>query len=67
MTKDVFAKGVSKVIPIIGGVISGGVTLATYAPMCLKLKDYLVGLEVADPNTYVVEVVSIESIEKFEE
>ena len=67
MTKDVFAKGVSKVIPIIGGVISGGVTLATYAPMCLKLKDYLAGLEVADPSTYVAEVISVESVEEFEE
>lgn len=67
MTKDIFAKGVSKVIPIIGGAISGGVTLATYAPMCLKLKDYLAGLEVADPDTYVAKVISIEDIDGFEE
>ena len=39
MTKDVFAKGVSKAIPIIGAIISGGITLATYTPMCMKLKD----------------------------
>lgn len=67
MTKDIFAKGVSKVIPIIGGVISGGVTLATYAPMCLKLKDYLAGLEVANPDTYVAEVLKVEDIDGFEE
>lgn len=67
MTKDIFAKSISKVIPVIGGVISGGVTLATYAPMCLKLKDYLAGLEVASPDTYVVEVLDIEDIDGFEE
>lgn len=33
MTKEVFAKGVSKAVPIIGGVVSGGITLATMLPM----------------------------------
>lgn len=37
MTKEVFAKGVSKTIPIIGGVISGGVTLVTMKPMGTRL------------------------------
>ncbi|WP_302961701.1 hypothetical protein [uncultured Adlercreutzia sp.] len=66
MTKDIFAKGVSKVIPFIGGVISGGITLATYAPMCLKLKDYLAGLEVANPDTYVVKTIAVEDVEEYE-
>ncbi len=66
MTKDIFAKGVSKVIPVIGGVISGGVTLAIYAPMCLKLKGYLAGLKVANPDSYVAEFVAIEDIDGFE-
>ncbi len=66
MTKDIFAKGVSKVIPFIGGVISGGITLATYAPMCLKLKDYLAGLEVANPDTYVVKAIAAEDVEEYE-
>lgn len=33
MTKEVFAKGVSKAVPVIGGVISGGLTFATMKPM----------------------------------
>lgn len=33
MSKDVFAKGVSKVVPVLGGVLSGGITLATFWPM----------------------------------
>lgn len=67
MTKDIFAKGVSKVIPVIGGIVSGGVTLATYAPMCLKLKDYLATLEVANPDTYIVEAIAVEDADEFEE
>ena len=52
MTKDIFAKSVSKVIPIIGGVASGGLTYATYRPMANKLKNYLSSLEVANPKYY---------------
>lgn len=39
MTKSTFAKGVSKAIPIVGGIVSGGITLATIAPMGLRLAD----------------------------
>jgi hypothetical protein len=38
--KSVF-KSVWKAIPIIGGVVSGGITLFTFMPMCNKLKDRL--------------------------
>ena len=37
MTKEVFAKGVAKAIPIIGAVASGGITLATFKPMSNRL------------------------------
>ena len=37
MTKEIFAKGVSKVVPIIGGVVSGTITYATMRPMGMKL------------------------------
>ena len=39
MTKNVFAKGVSKAIPIIGGGISGGITFATMRPMGTRLAE----------------------------
>lgn len=39
MTKSTFAKGVSKAIPVVGGIVSGGITLATLAPMGLRLAD----------------------------
>lgn len=38
--KTVFAS-IWKVIPIIGGIVSGGITLATFLPMCNKLKERL--------------------------
>lgn len=52
MTKEVFAKGVSKFIPIIGGVASGTVTYATYKPMAKKLRDHLSALRLADAEFY---------------
>lgn len=52
MTRDVFAKSVSKVIPVIGGVASGGLTYATYKPMAVKLRNHLSTLKFADVNHY---------------
>lgn len=42
ITNDTFAKGVSKVIPFIGGVISGGITYLSMKPMASRLKDEIV-------------------------
>lgn len=41
MTKDTFAKGASKAIPIIGGIVSGGLTYMSMKPMGNRLKDAL--------------------------
>ncbi len=41
MTKEIFAKGVSKAIPIVSGFIAGGLTLAMFQPSCKKLKKQL--------------------------
>lgn len=61
MTTQIFSNGISKAIPVIGGIVSGGITLATYTPMCFKLKDYLAQLETANPATYSeIEVEYIE-------
>ncbi len=37
MTKEVFAKGVSKAVPIVGGIVSGGITYASMKPMANRL------------------------------
>lgn len=52
MTKDVFAKGVSKVVPVVGGVISGGITYATFKPCAIKLRDDFKTLCLSDPEFY---------------
>lgn len=41
VTKDSFAKGVSKVIPVVGGVVSGGLTFASMTKMGNKLSKAL--------------------------
>lgn len=41
LTKDTFAKGVSKAIPILGGFISGGMTYASMKPMGDRLRKAL--------------------------
>ena len=52
MTKDIFAKGVSKAVPLVGGVASGGLTYATYKPMAFKLKKHLRTLKWCDTSYY---------------
>ncbi len=41
ITKKSFANGVSKIIPVVGGVISGGITLASMLPMGNRLRKTL--------------------------
>lgn len=43
LTKESFAKGVGKVIPVLGGIISGGLTLATFRPGAKRLQKTLQG------------------------
>lgn len=66
MTKQTFARTVSKAIPIVGAVVSGGLTLATYLPMAKRLKNHLSSLELTKPkdkvlDVQVVDVVVLES------
>jgi hypothetical protein len=41
LAKQGLSKGITKIIPILGGAISGAVTIATYLPMANTLKDAL--------------------------
>lgn len=52
MTKDIFAKSISKVIPVVGGVVSVGITFASYKPMSVKFKKYLEKLDLANKEYY---------------
>lgn len=60
MTKQTFAKTVSKTIPVVGAVVSGGLTLATYLPMAKRLKRHLSSLELTKPTHRVANVEVVE-------
>nr|WP_298558494.1 hypothetical protein [uncultured Streptomyces sp.] len=68
MTKESFAKSVSKAIPLVGAVVSGGLTLATFLPMAKRLKKHLAGLPLAQPSHRVMDgdVVDGEVVEDHE-
>ena len=50
LTKTTFARGAAKVVPIIGGFVSAGVTAVTMRPMAQRLKKHLRGLALAKPD-----------------
>lgn len=54
MVKATFAKGVSKVVPILGGAISGGLTLATFKPMAHRLQKHLSTMAHMSPEEFAV-------------
>lgn len=69
MNKQIFGRAVGHTIPILGGVVSGVITRATFAPMAKRLKDYLAEMPLAKPaNAFVAEAedVDIEDLSEVE-
>lgn len=52
MTKEMFATSVSKVVPVVGGVVSGGLTYASFKPCAIRLRKLFSELNLCDPETY---------------
>lgn len=52
MSKQIFSRGIAKTVPVIGAVISGGLTFATYKPMSEKLRAYLASGDLANVDYY---------------
>ena len=50
VTKNTFARSVSKFVPIVGGLVSAGVTAAMMKPMAKRLKNHLRELRLAHPD-----------------
>lgn len=50
MTKEVFAGFFKKAIPVVGGVVGGGLTYATFKPCCVKLKNVLEDTYLSNPQ-----------------
>lgn len=52
MTKEIFAGFFKKSIPVVGGVIGGGLTYATFKPCCYRLKDSLKDTMLSNPDNH---------------
>ena len=52
MTKQIFADGVARVVPILGGAVSGGLTYATFKPCCVRLQHSFWNLNLCDVEFY---------------
>lgn len=50
MTKEIFAGFFKKAIPVVGGVLGGGITYISFKPCCKKLKDTLKDTKLSNPN-----------------
>lgn len=50
LTKELFAKSVKNAIPVVGGVVGGGITFLSFKPCCLRLKDALTDTLLSNPN-----------------
>lgn len=52
MTKEVFAGFFKKTIPVVGGVIGGGITFVTFKPCCDRLKEALTDTMLSNPEKH---------------
>ena len=50
MTKQVFAGFFKTAIPVVGGVVGGGLTFVTFKPCCKRLQDALKDTMLSNPN-----------------
>lgn len=64
MTKQLFANGIAKAIPVVGAVLSGGLTFGTFLPMSKRLQKHLASLELTKPGhrTEDAEIIRAEVI-----
>lgn len=63
MTKTVFASFFKNSIPVLGGVIGGGITYASFKPCCDKLKDALKNTKLSNPDAEAVEIMDAEIVD----
>ena len=69
--QEVFAGFFKKAIPVVGGVVGGGLTYATFKPCCTKLKNVLEGTYLSNPDYDKKEDIIIDvedaDVEEYEE
>lgn len=66
MTKQTFAQFFKKAIPVVGGVVGGGITYISFKPCCDKLKDSLRNTYLSNPDYKVDESTEEELSSIFE-
>ena len=52
IAKRIYVKSASKIVPVVGGAVSGGLTYTTFKPNCMRLKRSLCDLELCDVGSY---------------
>ena len=50
LTKSLFTGGIKKMIPVVGGVVGGGITFTTFKPCCHRLKAALQDTMLSNPQ-----------------
>ena len=50
MTKSIFAGFFKKAIPVVGGIVGGGITFFSFKPCCYRLKAALQDTMLSNPN-----------------
>ncbi len=50
LTREIFAKSVKNAIPVVGGVVGGGITFLSFKPCCMRLKNVLTDTMLSNPN-----------------
>lgn len=52
MTRQIFADGVAKVVPVVGGFITGGLSYVSFKPCVKRLRNSFESLPLCDPEYY---------------
>ncbi len=52
LNKQLFADSVASFVPIVGSVLSGGLTFVMFRPCCMRLRRNLMQYRLSDPNFY---------------
>lgn len=50
LTREIFAKTIKNAIPVVGGVVGGGITFISFKPCCGRLKDVLTDTMLSNPK-----------------
>ena len=68
MTKEIFAGFFKESIPVVGGVIGGGLTYLSFKPCCVKLKESLQDTILSNKNykeeNGLIDIVDVDVVEK---